>query len=398
MDHSGRMIVHMDLDTFFVSVERLKDGRLIGKPVLVGGTGDRGVVASCSYEARAFGVHSAMPMRQARMLCPDAIIVRGDHEHYTQYSRMVTDIIQESVPLYEKSSIDEFYIDMTGMDKFFGTYRYMQEVRQRIIRETGLPISFGLSENKTVSKVATGEAKPNNHLKIDHGVEKPFLAPLPVRKIPMVGEATGQLLRKMGIVQIRTIQDMPQEVMENILGENGRVIWRKANGIDTSPVEPYSERKSISSEETFESDTIDVVRIKTILSAMTEQLAFQLRREGKLTSVVAVKIRYSDFDTHTKQMRIPYTSTDHTLIRVVKELFDKLYDRRVLIRLVGVRLSGLVSGGYQINLLEDAEHTIRLYQEMDHVRKRFGDTIVQRASAMGYKMRRFNPFKGGGSV
>ncbi len=394
MDHSGRMIVHMDLDTFFVSVERLKDGRLIGKPVLVGGTGDRGVVASCSYEARAFGVHSAMPMRQARMLCPDAIIVRGDHEHYTQYSRMVTDIIQESVPLYEKSSIDEFYIDMTGMDKFFGTYRYMQEVRQRIIRETGLPISFGLSENKTVSKVATGEAKPNNHLKIDHGVEKPFLAPLPVRKIPMVGEATGQLLRKMGIVQIRTIQDMPQEVMENILGENGRVIWRKANGIDTSPVEPYSERKSISSEETFESDTIDVVRIKTILSAMTEQLAFQLRREGKLTSVVAVKIRYSDFDTHTKQMRIPYTSTDHTLIRVVKELFDKLYDRRVLIRLVGVRLSGLVSGGYQINLLEDAEHTIRLYQEMDHVRKRFGDTIVQRASAMGYKMRRFNPFKG----
>jgi len=384
----------MDLDTFFVSVERLKDSRLEGKPVMVGGTGDRGVVASCSYEARAFGVHSAMPMRQARMLCPDGIIVRGDYEHYTSYSRMVTEIIQESVPLYEKSSIDEFYIDMTGMDKFFGTYRYIQEVRQRIMKETGLPISFGLSENKTVSKVATGQAKPNNHLKIDRGVEKPFLAPLPVRKIPMVGESTGQLLRKMGIVQIKTIQEMPQEVMENILGENGRVIWRKANGIDTSPVEPYSERKSISSEETFQQDTIDVARIKTILAAMTEQLAFQLRKEGKLTSVVAVKIRYSDFDTHTKQLRIPYTSTDHTLIRVVKELFDKLYDRRVLIRLVGVRLSGLVSGGYQINLLEDAEHTIRLYQEMDYVRKRFGDTVVQRASAMGYKMNRFNPFKG----
>ncbi len=394
LDHSGRMIVHMDLDTFFVSVERLKDSRLEGKPVMVGGTGDRGVVASCSYEARAFGVHSAMPMRQARMLCPDGIIVRGDYEHYTSYSRMVTEIIQESVPLYEKSSIDEFYIDMTGMDKFFGTYRYIQEVRQRIMKETGLPISFGLSENKTVSKVATGQAKPNNHLKIDRGVEKPFLAPLPVRKIPMVGESTGQLLRKMGIVQIKTIQEMPQEVMENILGENGRVIWRKANGIDTSPVEPYSERKSISSEETFQQDTIDVARIKTILAAMTEQLAFQLRKEGKLTSVVAVKIRYSDFDTHTKQLRIPYTSTDHTLIRVVKELFDKLYDRRVLIRLVGVRLSGLVSGGYQINLLEDAEHTIRLYQEMDYVRKRFGDTVVQRASAMGYKMNRFNPFKG----
>lgn len=394
MDHSGRMIVHIDLDTFFVSVERLKDDRLKGKPVAVGGTGDRGVVASCSYEARAFGVHSAMPMRQARILCPELVTVRGDYEHYSHYSNTITEIVKENVPLYEKSSIDEFYIDMTGMDRFFGTYTYMQELRERIIRETGLPISFGLSENKTVSKVATGQAKPNNHMKIDHGVEKSFLAPLPVKKIPMVGEVTGQLLRKMGIVQIKTIQEMPQQVMENILGENGRVIWRKANGIDTSPVEPYSERKSISSEETFESDTIDVSRIRTILMAMTENLAYQLRKEGKLTSVVAVKIRYSDFDTHTKQIRIPYTSTDHTLMRVVKELFDKLYERRVLIRLVGVRLSGLVNGGYQINLLEDAEHTIRLYQEMDHVRKRFGDTVVQRASAMGYKMRRFNPFKG----
>jgi DNA polymerase-4 len=388
------MIVHIDLDTFFVSVERLKDDRLKGKPVAVGGTGDRGVVASCSYEARAFGVHSAMPMRQARMLCPELVTVRGDYEHYSHYSNMITDIVKENVPLYEKSSIDEFYIDMTGMDRFFGTYTYMQELRERIIRETGLPISFGLSENKTVSKVATGQAKPNNHMKIDHGVEKPFLAPLPVKKIPMVGEVTGQLLRKMGIVQIKTIQEMPQQVMENILGENGRVIWRKANGIDTSPVEPYTERKSISSEETFESDTIDVARIRTIMMAMTENLAYQLRKEGKLTSVVAVKIRYSDFDTHTKQMRIPYTSTDHTLMKVVKELFDKLYERRVLIRLVGVRFSGLVNGGYQINLLEDAEHTIRLYQEMDYVRKRFGDNAVKRVSAMGFQMRRFNPFKG----
>lgn len=394
MDHSGRMIVHIDLDTFFVSVERLKDDRLKGKPVAVGGTGDRGVVASCSYEARAFGVHSAMPMRQARILCPELVTVRGDYEHYSHYSNMITDIVKENVPLYEKSSIDEFYIDMTGMDRFFGTYTYMQELRERIIRETGLPISFGLSENKTVSKVATGQAKPNNHMKIDHGVEKPFLAPLPVKKIPMVGEVTGLLLRKMGIVQIKTIQEMPQQVMENILGENGRVIWRKANGIDTSPVEPYTERKSISSEETFESDTIDVARIRTILMAMTENLAYQLRKEGKLTSIVAVKIRYSDFDTHTKQMRIPYTSTDHTLMKVVKELFDKLYERRVLIRLVGVRFSGLVNGGYQINLLEDAEHTIRLYQEMDYVRKRFGDNAVKRVSAMGFQMRRFNPFKG----
>ncbi len=389
-----RLIVHMDLDTFFVSVERLKDARLINKPVVVGGTGDRGVVASCSYEARAFGVHSAMPMRQARMLCPEVIVVRGDYEHYSYYSNMVTEIVEEKVPLYEKSSIDEFYIDMSGMDKFFGTYNYMKDVRNKIIKETGLPISFGLSENKTVSKVATGEAKPNNHLKIDLGIEKQFLAPLPVRKIPMVGEVTSQLLRKMGIVKIKTVQEMPLQVMDNILGENGKTIWRKANGIDTSPVEPYTERKSISSEETFSTDTIDIKKIKTILMAMTEKLAFQLRKENKLTSNVSVKIRYSDFDTHTKQMRIPYTSTDHTLMKVVKELFDKLFERRVLIRLVGVRFSGLVSGGYQINLLEDSESIIQLYQEMDLVRKRYGDKAVQRVSAMGYEFKQFNPFNG----
>jgi DNA polymerase-4 len=374
----GRVVVHMDLDTFFVSVERLKDSRLMHKPVLVGGTGDRAVVASCSYEARAFGVHSAMPMRQAKMLCPEAIIVRGDYEHYSKYSNMVTEIIHEKVPLYEKSSIDEFYIDMTGMDKFFGTYTYVQELRNRVIKETGLPLSFGLSENKTVSKVATGEAKPNNHLKIEYGIEKSFLAPLSVRKIPMVGEVTAQLLRKMGIVKIKTVQEMPLEIMDNILGENGKSIWKKANGIDNSPVTPYTERKSISSEETFENDTIDVKRMKTILAGMTERLAYQLRKENKLTSNVAVKIRYSDFETHTKQLRIPYTSADHTLIKLVKDLFDKLYDRRVLIRLIGVRFSGLVSGGYQINLLEDSEHIIKLYQEMDLLRKRFGDGAVKR--------------------
>ena len=389
-----RSIVQMDLDTFFVSVERLKDSRLNGKPVIVGGTGDRGVVASCSYEARRFGIHSAMPMRTARQLCPDVIVVRGDYEHYSHYSDQVTHIIDEHVPLYEKSSIDEFYIDMSGMEKFFGAYKYIREVRERIIKETGLPISFGLSENKTVSKVATGEAKPNNFLKIDYGIEKDFLAPLPVRKIPMVGEVTSQLLKKMGIVKIKTVQEMPLQVMDNILGENGKMIWRKANGIDTSPVEPYTERKSISSEETFNSDTIDIKKIKVILAAMTEKLAFQLRKEGKLTSNVAVKIRYSDFDTHTKQMRISYTSTDHTLIKIVKELFDKLYERRVLIRLVGVKFSGLVNGGYQINLLEDSEHLIRLYQEMDHVRKRFGDKAVQRVSAVGYEFKQFNPFNG----
>jgi DNA polymerase-4 len=392
-----RSVIHMDLDTFFVSVERLKDSRLNGKPVLVGGSGDRGVVAACSYEARAFGIHSAMPMRTARQLCPEAIVVRGDHEHYSHYSHMVTDIIEEAVPAYEKSSIDEFYIDMSGMDRFFGTWQYALELRKKIIHETGLPISMGLSENKTVSKVATGEAKPNNHIKVDYGTEKPFLAPLAVRKIPMVGEKTAATLRRMGIIQIATIQEMPLRVMENILGENGSSIWKKANGLDSSPVEPYTERKSISTEETFDQDTIDVQRLNNIIVAMTEKLAYQLRKDGRLASIVTVKLRYSDFETHTRQIRIPYTSADHTLIRTAKELFTRLYDRRVLVRLIGVRLSGLVYGGYQINLLEDSESIIRLYQAMDLLRHKHGKHSIQRAAALGHRFREFNPFNGRGS-
>ncbi len=390
----SRTVVHMDLDTFFVSVERLKDSRLIGKPVLVGGSSDRGVVASCSYEARRFGIHSAMPMKMAKNLCPDAIVVRGDYEHYAHYSDMITDIIEESVPAYEKSSIDEFYIDLSGMDRFFGCYAYATELRKKIIRESGLPISLGLSENKTVSKIATGEAKPNNQMKIDYGCEKPFLAPLPVKKIPMVGDKTADTLRRMGIVTIKTVQEMPLKVMENILGENGGTIWRKANGIDNAPVEVYSRRKSISTEETFDRDTIDVHRLRNILSSMTEKLAYELRKENKLTSVVTVKLRYSDFETHTSQCRLPYTSADHTLIQRVKELFEKLFTRRALVRLVGVKFSGLVNGGYQINLLEDSEHIIQLYRAMDRLRNKHGKYIVQRASGMGLHFREFNPFNG----
>lgn len=388
----SRTVVHMDLDTFFVSVERLKDSRLIGKPVLVGGSSDRGVVASCSYEARRFGIHSAMPMKMAKNLCPDAIVVRGDYEHYTHYSDMITDIIEESVPAYEKSSIDEFYIDLSGMDRFFGCYTYATELRKKIIRESGLPISLGLSENKTVSKIATGEAKPNNQMKIDYGCEKSFLAPLPVKKIPMVGDKTADTLRRMGIVTIKTVQEMPLKVMENILGENGGTIWRKANGIDNAPVEVYSRRKSISTEETFDQDTIDITRLRNMLVTMTEKLAYQLRKEGKLTSVITVKLRYSDFETHTTQNRIPYTSTDHSLIARVKELFEKLYTRRTLVRLIGVRFSGLVNGGYQINLLEDSEHLIRLYQAMDKMRNKHGRDAVMRAGSLGYHFKEVNFF------
>ncbi|XQP84389.1 MAG: DNA polymerase IV [Candidatus Pollutiaquabacter aromativorans] len=389
-----RTIVHMDLDAFFVSVSRLEHPRLVGKPVIIGGTSDRGVVSACSYEARAFGVHSAMPIKLARRLCPDALIVRGDYERYAHYSDVVTEMIGENVPLYEKSSIDEFYLDLTGMDRFFGCYKWATELRQKITKETGLPISFGLSLNKTVSKVATNEAKPNGQLKIDFGTEKHFLAPLTVDKIPMVGEKTFQLLRSMGVREVRTLQEMPPRLLERVLGENGITLWKKANGIDNSPVEPYSERKSISTEETFDQDTIDVRFLEALLVGMAERLAFQLRNENKLTACVTVKVRYSNFDAHTMQCRIPYTSSDHTLIARAKELFAKLYNRRLLVRLIGLRFSHLVGGAQQIDLFEDSEEMVRLYQAMDRMRRRFGDSSVQRAAGQGVERRRFNPFNG----
>ena len=390
-----RSIVHMDLDTFFVSCERLLDSRLNGKPILIGGTSDRGVVASCSYEARKFGIHSAMPMKMARERCPEAIIIRGNTNTYTNYSKMVTDIVREAAPVYEKSSIDEFYMDFSGMDKFFGTMKYASELRQKIIRETGLPISFGLSQNKTVSKIATGEVKPNNELLINYGMEKGFLGPLSVRKIPMVGLKTYQTLCNLGVRKIETIQEMPIEMMESALGQNGVGIWKKAQGIDNSAVEQYNERKSISTERTFDIDTIDVFKLKGIMAAMAENLAYQLRRGDKLTACLTVKIRYSDFQTQTLQKHVPYTAADHELMPIISELFDRLYNRRLLVRLIGIRYSSLVSGNHQLNLFDDGTRYSELYGAMDTIRKRFGDRAVMRAIGLDARtIGRYNPFSG----
>ena len=384
----------MDLDTFFVSCERLIDSRLNGRPVLIGGTSDRGVVASCSYEARRFGIHSAMPMRMGKQLCPEAVILRGNSGTYTKFSKLVTDIIKEEVPLYEKASIDEFYMDLTGMDRFFGCQKLASELRTKIIRESGLPISLGLSINKTVSKIAAGEAKPNNEISIISGTEKLFLAPLSVKKIPMVGDKTYRALCDLGVKRIKTIQEMPIELMENVFGKNGIAIWKKANGIDNSPVIPYHERKSISTERTFDKDTIDVKKLEGIMTAMAENLVFQLRRGNKLTACITVKLRYSDFQTYTLQKKIPYSASDHTIIPMVLELYRKLYSRRVLVRLIGVRFSHLVEGAHQISLFEDPI-ILDLYKAMDNIRNLYGDRAIMRASGMNAKsISRWNPFNG----
>ncbi len=377
----NRAIAHMDLDTFFVSCERLKNSDLLGKPLIIGG-GDRGVVASCSYETRYFGVRSAMPIKMALRLCPEARVIRGDMEMYSNMSHTVTEIIQEKVPVLEKASIDEFYLDLSGMDKFFGCYQWTTEIAEAVRKNTGLPISFALSTNKTVSKIGTGESKPIGKLEIPEQNIKPFLNPLSIKKIPMVGNVTFQLLSRLGVRNIQTLSETPIEVLHQLIGKNGQELWKKANGIDETPVVPYSERKSISKENTFSQDTIDITGIKSILSGMVEQLCFQLRQEKWLTSTVVVKIRYSNFDTETKQYRIPYTSSDHTLLRYALELFEKVYNRRMRIRLIGIKFTGLVHGCHQMNLFEDTEELISLYQTLDKIKMRFGSTSVGRASGL----------------
>lgn len=382
-----RAIVHMDLDTFFVSCERLINSELKGIPLIIGG-GDRGVVSSCSYEARYFGVRAAMPMKLALSLCPQAKVVRGDMELYSKLSHTVTEIIEEKAPVVEKASIDEHYLDISGMDKFFGTYKWTEELAQFIMKQTGLPISYGLSVNKTVAKIGTGEAKPLGKKEINANMVRPFLDPLSIKKIPMVGNATFELLSRIGVRQIKTLAEMPIEVLQQMIGKNGIDLWKKANGIDNSPVEPYTERKSISTEHTFGTDTIDIPRIKGLISGMVEKLAFQLRREQLLTSTVVIKIRYANFDTETRQCRVAYTSADHTLTKYILELFDKLYNRRMRIRLIGIRFTGLVHGSMQINLFEDTQEMVALYQAMDHIRNRFGNDKVGRASGYSYTQRR----------
>jgi len=379
MQSTNKYIVHLDLDTFFVSVERLANSKLNGKPIIIGGLSDRGVVSSCSYEARTYGVHSAMPMKMARSLCGDAVIIRGDMDMYSKYSKLVTEVIADRAPLYEKASIDEHYLDISGMDRFFGCLKWTKELRQAIISETGLPISFGLSPNKTVSKIATGEAKPNGELMINNVDIPPFLGPLSIRKIPMLGAKTFQLLRSMGVLTIHTLREIPPHMIEKVLGKNGQVIWKKANGIDPTPVKAYSERKSMSSERTFEQDTIDITKLNDTLTTMVEKLCFQLRKEQKLCSIVTVKIRYTNYDTHTLQKKMAYTAFDHVLLEKVKELFSRLYERRMLIRLIGIKFSGLVHGAQQLDLFEDTPEMVNLYLAMDNIRKQYGNKAVRKA-------------------
>jgi len=379
MQTQQRYIAHFDLDSFFVSVELLERPELRGLPVIVGGSRDRGVVTTCSYEARKFGVRSAMSMKQAMQLCPQAILLKGTRGQYSRYSRWVTDIIAAKAPLFEKASIDEFYIDLTGMDKFFNVFDWTIALRKQIIEETQLPISFGLASNKMIAKIATDEAKPNGYLLVQPGKEKEFLAPLPVNKFSGVGEQTFIKLKSMGIHLIGDILKYDIALLEKELGKWGTDLYAKAQGLHYGVVNNYREAKSISTENTFEENISSEEVLLKELVRMVEKVAYELRQDEKLCGCVAVKIRYPDFETTSRQTTIDYTLSDDEIIPVATQLFHQLWRKQQPVRLLGVRLSELTNHAVQGSLFTDTEKKTNLYKAIDDVKNRFGKTKLQKA-------------------
>lgn len=384
VNHIQHYIAHFDLDSFFVSVEIRNNPSLKGKPVVVGGY-ERGVVAACSYEARKFGIHSAMPMKKALQLCPDIIVTNASRDQYSKYSRWVTDIIASKVPLFEKASIDEFYIDLTGMDKFFGVSKYARELRQHIIQETGLPISCGLSSARFISKMATNEAKPNGFLEIPHGKELEFLWPLAIEKINGVGKQTEQHLKSFGIYTIEDIARTPVEVMERIAGKWGEALWHKAHGRGSTEIATDWEQKSMSHENTFDTDYTDIDFLHKELVRLTEKTAYSLREDEKMTGCVTVKIRYSDFETTSKQETVDYTALDDVLIGKVKDLFNRSYQKGRPVRLLGVKFSHMIPITMQMSLFENNAEKLNLYKAVDDIKDRFGTKLVTKAVNTGKK-------------
>lgn len=380
MNTTGRTIAHFDLDSFFVSVELLNNPDLIGKPVIVGGQ-ERGVVTSCSYEARKFGVRAGMPSIKAAQLCPEAIFVKGNYPDYSRYSKQVTQIIADAAPLFEKASIDEFYLDLSGMDKFFNVLQWTITLRERIIKETGLPISFGLASNKMVAKIATNHAKPNGYLQIPTGKEQSFLAVLPTSAIPGVGAQIKLTLETLNIFTINDIFLAGAEKLERFLGKSGLDLWQKSKGLHNGEVSQYHVAKSISSETTFKENTNDQNFLEAIIVQLTEKVCCELRKDGKVAGCIGIKIRFADFETITRQTTIPYSCADDEIIPVVKQLFFKTHQKGTPLRLVGVKLSELTEDAVQTNLFSDATKKTELYKAIDNVKDRFGKTMLKRASS-----------------
>lgn len=373
-----RYILHIDLDTFFVSVERLLNPSLNGKPVICGGLTERSVVSTASYEARKFGVHSGMAITVARRLCPHAEFIHGDYHNYSKYSQMVTDIVDAEAPLYEKASVDEFYIDLSGMDKYFNVFQWSHNLRMRIINETGLPISFGLAPNKTVAKIASAKSKPMGEIFVDYNQVQDFLDPLPVQKIPGLGESTLPKVNKLGILTIKDLRLYPKSLFVREFGKMGETLWNKANGIDDTPLCTIRDPKSLSQETTFETDITDSQQLIDTIICMCDSLAYRLRKIGKHCTGVAVKLRFPTFRTIEKSRKISSTDFSDTIIQTAKLLFTQLYNG-VPIRLIGIRLD-ISEQNVQNDIFSFSPKKQNLYKTLDTLKDRFGNGVIRRGN------------------
>ncbi len=381
-----RWVAHLDMDCFFVSVERLLDPSLVGKPVVVGGDpGGRGVVASASYEARRFGVRSAMASRRARELCPGLIFVSGRHRLYGEYHDKVRAILERWAPGIEAASIDEFYLDFSGCNLIYdGVFPLLRRIRGEIAAELGLPSSAGLAANKLAAKIGSRLAKPAGVMWIPHGAEAEVLAPLPVRAIPGVGPVTGAALERLGVSRVGHLTSIPEQVLETALGSWGPELARKARGESDSPVEEGGERKSVGHETTFDEDTADPVVLEATLCRLVGKAAHRLRKAGMKAGGVTVKVRYADFRTVTRSRALPLASDrDGELLAAARELLFGAVGRRVRVRLIGCSLERLRLSGEQLGLFTAARDArlASLFPAVDRVRERYGFGALELATA-----------------
>jgi DNA polymerase-4 len=380
MSPQKRYIAHLDLDCFYVSVERIKDPSLNGKPVIVGGspTG-RGVVASASYEARAHGVRSAMSTAQALRLCPDAIVVRSHFGAYTTYSNKLYKRILELAPVVERASIDEMYLDLTGCEVLYGNDLpgFIKKLQKVVLKEFYLPCTISLASNKSVAKIAAGTVKPAGVIYVPHGTEKEFLAPLPIDVIPGVGKKTSEILRRKGFKLVGDLQAVSQKQVVNILGKYGLWIHDVANGLGSEHLTTEHTRKSIGNEETFSHDIADREELGRILYSLVESVCSSLRYRHLKARTFTLKLRYSDFHTITRAETIPPTHDDATVFQTMNQLLNSAYIRRLPIRLLGVRASHIVDlTQLELELFPDDQKRSQMLEAIDKIRKKYGDEVI----------------------
>jgi DNA polymerase-4 len=372
----ARWIIHVDMDAFFASVEQRDCPEYRGKPVIVGGLGRRGVVSTCSYEARRFGVHSAMPMETARRLCPQAIFLSGDHAKYGGISRQIMAILQDFSPLVEPLSLDEAFLDVTGMELLYSSpVEIARQIKLRVREELNLTISAGVAPNKFLAKMASDLQKPDGLVVVEYGREREFLQDLPVGKLWGVGEVTAKALQSRGIMKIGQLAFLQEATLASFFGQNAGNIRNLALGKDDRPVQPDREAKSIGAEETFEQDLKNTDDMHTVLMSLAERTGYRLRREGLTGRTVTLKLRYGTFRTLTKRRTLPEpTQVDEIIYRTAVELLALQTDIHTGVRLLGITLSQLEPAGpVSGSLFENKEEKGRqLSAAMDRMRSKFG--------------------------